>query len=145
MKAMMSWSDTLSVGDPEIDEQHRTLIRLLNEAYDAMLECRSREVTGRLLGDLAAYTRLHFRYEERYFGQFDESRRDSHLRAHAALERHLAGLIERHEAGGENVVMDIVTFMRDWILNHVMKTDSQYRPFIRAAGHLKEAGEAPHE
>ncbi len=142
MKAMMSWSDMLSVGEPEIDEQHRSLIRLLNEAYEAMLDQCPRETTGRLLEDLDAYTRLHFRYEERYFGQFDESMRDSHLRAHAALERRLAALRGRHAAGEPNVILHVVTFMRDWILNHVMKTDSRYRPFIQAAGHLPEADQS---
>ncbi len=34
--SLMEWNEKLSVGVPSIDEQHKKLVAMLNELYDAM-------------------------------------------------------------------------------------------------------------
>lgn len=130
MKAMMSWSDTMSVGDPEIDEQHRTLFSLLNELYVAFLEGTAHDRLGMLFDDLASYTRLHFRNEEIYFEQFGYPELEAHVAAHAALTQKLAAFRERYGHGEEDLTIEMIHFLRDWILGHIMQMDFRYRPFF---------------
>jgi len=130
MKAMMSWSDTLSLGDPEIDEQHRTLIGLLNGLYDALLDGSARQRLALLISDLTAYTRLHFQNEERYFEQFGYPELEAHARAHKELTDRLSVFKDRHERGEEDLTIEMLRFLGDWIIGHVMQMDMRYRSFF---------------
>ena len=130
MKAMMSWSDTLSLGDPEIDEQHRTLIGLLNGLYDALLDGSARQRLDLLISDLTAYTRLHFQNEERYFEQFGYPELEVHARAHKELTDRLSAFRERHERGEEDLTIEMLRFLGDWVIGHVMQMDMKYRSFF---------------
>ena len=38
MEKFISWNDKISVGIQEIDEQHKRLVALINNLYDAMVE-----------------------------------------------------------------------------------------------------------
>ena len=130
MKAMMVWSETLSVGDPELDEQHRVLIGLLNGLYEGLTDGSAPDVTVRLIEDLFAYTRLHFGNEERYFDQFRYEERDSHMKAHRALEEKLMQYRNRLDAGEGGMAFELLNFLRDWIIGHIMQVDSRYRSFF---------------
>lgn len=57
---LLTWNDSFSVGVRAIDSQHSTLVAILNELYDAMMQGHAKEVTGPLLHKLIKYTREHF-------------------------------------------------------------------------------------
>ena len=61
---LISWNDTLSVGIPTIDAQHRKLVDTLNDLHSAMLSGNARQITGSILAKLLEYTRQHFASEE---------------------------------------------------------------------------------
>ena len=61
---LLEWTEELSVGVPSIDEQHKVLIRLLNELFDATQAERGQTLLGKVLNELADYTVYHFQYEE---------------------------------------------------------------------------------
>ncbi len=130
MKAMMSWSETLSLGDPEIDEQHRTLFALLNGLYNALLDGSARQRQSLLISDLTAYTRLHFQNEERYFEQFGYPELEVHARAHKELTDRLSTFRDRHERGEADLTFELLQFLGDWIIGHVMQMDMRYRSFF---------------
>lgn len=130
MKAMMSWSETLSLGDPEIDEQHRTLFALLNGLYNSLLDGSARQRQSLLFSDLTAYTRLHFQNEERYFEQFGYPELEAHARAHKELTDRLSVFRRRYEAGEADLTLELLRFLGDWIIGHVMQMDMRYRSFF---------------
>ncbi len=130
MKAMMSWSEVLSVGDLELDEQHRTLFGMMNDLYDSVSTGTSNGLMSRLLDDLLAYTRLHFRNEERYFDQFRYGEREAHMQAHRVLEHKVMEYRVRFTDGDAGIAMELLGFMRDWIIGHIMQVDSRYRSFF---------------
>ncbi len=67
---LVEWSDTLSIGIPEIDDQHRVLIDLLNQLHAAIREQRGRAECGEILERLIEYTRVHFATEESVMSVF---------------------------------------------------------------------------
>jgi hemerythrin len=68
--AMVTWNDNLSVNVAEIDLQHKKLVGLINELFDAMKIGKGKDVTGKILDGLISYTATHFTQEERYFDKF---------------------------------------------------------------------------
>ena len=61
---LLEWNENLSVGVPSIDKQHKALLGLLNELFDATQAGRGQVVLGKVLKELADYTVYHFQYEE---------------------------------------------------------------------------------
>ena len=45
----MTWKDSMSVGVPSIDEQHKKLVGMLNELFEGMNVGKGKEVLGRIL------------------------------------------------------------------------------------------------
>ena len=64
MGRFVEWSDELSVGVEEIDEQHKVLVGLVNEMHEAIHQRHGSEVVQEILAKLADYTRIHFAVEE---------------------------------------------------------------------------------
>ena len=46
--ALITWNDTLSVNVEEIDQQHRTLIAMINELNEAMKLGKGKDVLGKI-------------------------------------------------------------------------------------------------
>lgn len=57
---LIEWSDELSVGIQEIDEQHKALVGLVNDMHDAIQQHHGSEVTSDILQRLAEYTKNPF-------------------------------------------------------------------------------------
>jgi hypothetical protein len=59
----LEWDDYMSVGVPEIDEQHRNLIAAINRLYEVVMKGDLREMHSarqKALDDLDEYVRHHF-------------------------------------------------------------------------------------
>ena len=83
--ALINWSDNLSVNVAEIDLQHKKLISMVNELNEAMLVGRGKDVLGKIISGLAAYTATHFKTEETYFARFGYPETAEHNKEHAAF------------------------------------------------------------
>ncbi len=58
--ALMEWTDKLSVGVAALDEDHKKLVGMVNELYDAMLAGHGKEKLGRILDGLVQYHQVPF-------------------------------------------------------------------------------------
>jgi hemerythrin len=67
---LIKWKDVFSVKVSEVDNQHKKLIGLINQLYDAMRVGKGREVLGSVLTELVNYTIYHFSTEERLFREY---------------------------------------------------------------------------
>lgn len=130
----IEWSDGLSVGIEEIDAQHREVVRLINELGEAMRLGKSREVLGRVLDGLVAYTRVHFATEEAYFRQFEYEGRAEHEKAHAAFIEKVAEFRKGFEEGRVGLSIRMMSFLGDWLVDHIQGTDREYAPAFRKKG-----------
>ena len=85
--ALMTWTDKLSVGVGVIDDDHKKLVGMVNELYDAMQAGHGKEKLGRILDDLVKYTKFHFAREEKFFAETGYPAAGPHKQQHEALTR----------------------------------------------------------
>ena len=78
------WDDNFNTGLPTVDEQHRNLVRLLNDLAGQVAFKSDDLVLDRLFDELADYTVYHFTSEEAIWREFlnDDEHEVAH-RAHA--------------------------------------------------------------
>ena len=123
---MIDWIDCLSVGVPELDEDHKALIGLVNQYADAVAKQNTLEI-HEVFRELENYTNYHFRHEEDLMEQCGFAGLADHRKQHEALTAKLKAYQEEvlwgSMAGDE---AEIRTFLQSWLFCHVMREDYLY-------------------
>ncbi len=132
---LLEWNENLSVGVPSIDEQHKVLLRLLNELFDATQAGRGQVVLGKVLKELDDYTGYHFQYEESLFAQTGYSAAQGHIKQHGDLIRLVQVLRQNYEDGAREILSeDLSKFLRSWLYTHIMGSDKKFGPHLVSMG-----------
>lgn len=132
--AVMTWSETYSVGSATIDSDHRILIDLINQLHDAMDTGQSRDVVGSVVNVLAEYVEQHFRREERLMVDIGYPHAHDHAADHRRLEKKVCRIRDRWLAGDRAALdAEVMTFLGSWLQDHILGTDRSYRPWIDAS------------
>ena len=132
--ALFEWSEDYSVGIPSIDAQHQQLVVLINELHDGMLSGITTERVEAVLHGLVEYTAYHFGYEERLFAEHDYPAAEGHADAHDRLIDQVLDFKRRYDAGEASLNMELMVFLKDWLIGHVLGSDMAYGSHLAAAG-----------
>jgi hemerythrin len=120
------WSDAYSVGIPQIDTQHKGLIRLINELHTAMAAGQGKQVLGKILDELVRYTEIHFTYEENMLRQGGYSKLAAHNSAHQKLTRQVMELRDKYRASKLTLTLEVMQFLKSWLGDHILIHDQAY-------------------
>ncbi|OGR35092.1 MAG: hypothetical protein A2051_13585 [Desulfovibrionales bacterium GWA2_65_9] len=131
---LMQWSDDLSVGVRLIDEQHKVLVGLVNELHAAMRAHKSDTVLVGVVQRLKEYTVKHFGQEEEYFDRYGYPDTAAHKAAHAKLVQQVLDFEAGLKSGKAKVTMEIMRFLKDWLVGHIQGTDKKYSAFLNGKG-----------
>ena len=132
---LMTWNDTFSVGVPSIDREHKRLIELVNELYDAVSANQAKEKLGHVLDGLISYTATHFKTEERYFDQTQYPAATAHRKEHEDLTHQVLEVQRRFKSGETGTLsMEVMNFLKRWLVNHIQGSDKKYGPHLVAKG-----------
>jgi len=132
--AFYEWSDKLTVDVKAFDEQHKKLIKLINDLHDAMSKGKGREVLGGVLKELITYTLTHFKNEEKVLQQYNYPNYALHLKEHEALAVKATALSADFEKRQLTLSMEVMNFLKDWLNHHILETDKQYGAFFKEKG-----------
>ncbi|MBF0628091.1 MAG: bacteriohemerythrin [Magnetococcales bacterium] len=128
------WTDRLMTGIHDVDEDHKKLVAMVNQIHRLLKESAGSEDVGKVIHELAAYTQFHFAREERMFDQFGYPDTASHKEKHLRLLNDVTGLMQKFAAGDFAAPMDLLTFAKAWLIEHIMGTDMRFGPFLREKG-----------
>ena len=132
--ALVAWSDKLSVGVKSIDEQHTILFNTINDLHAAMMKGQSKAVVGDLLRTLLSYTRFHFDAEEAMMAKANYPSLPTHRIKHRELTKQVESFVARYEKGDITVSNHLLSFLSDWLTNHIQGADKEYVPFMNEHG-----------
>lgn len=135
--ALITWEEKYSVNIRDIDDQHKKLFNLLNILYDAMSVGRGNDVLGRVLSELIDYTVYHFDAEERLFQKHGYPEYIQHKKEHDNMAKQAVELREKFNLGVDGMISaEVLIFLKNWLLNHIMVTDKKYASFLNGKGVL---------
>ncbi len=132
--AFFPWTDAYSTGIREVDTQHRKLVELLNELYEAMYVGQGREALGLILSGLLQYTRTHFRTEERLMQSHGFPEYPEHREIHEKMAARVMDLQTAFEQNRISNPIQISNFLKDWLQKHILGTDMKYAEFLKRKG-----------
>lgn len=119
------WDEKLSVGDAEIDSQHKNLIAMVNRLSD---EQDSNEIKQMVL-EMFKYTRAHFKKEEDLFIKISFPTYKRHTEIHNNLITKL-GEINQESLETREGKENFKQFLYDWLINHIMNEDMEYKKYL---------------
>ena len=128
------WNDSYSVGIKSIDEEHKNLLRLINNLHSAVRYYTGEEFERRALSELMDYTKIHFAREEELMKKYQFPGYADHKRQHDEMAASAQRMVERYERDALGAMDEISTFLRDWLINHINGTDQEYSEFLTSKG-----------
>jgi len=129
----IAWRESLAIGVPEIDSQHKELLAHFDRLLKACENGMGKEELQRLLGFLDDYVIKHFSDEEaiqrkqRYPGYADhKSEHDGFIARIKELREEIAadGIAVHHVTETNNLLLK-------WLVNHITKRDGELGAFLR--------------
>ena len=124
--AFIQWSDNLSVGNIQMDNQHKKLVAMINDLHDAMSHGKGTEVIGKIINDLTNYTVVHFQDEERLMATAGFPDLDAHTIIHEQFVKKVAQVKKDFQSGRTAISVEIITFLKNWLTDHIQKIDKEY-------------------
>lgn len=132
--AGIEWSEELSTCIPEIDEQHQTLVDMINTLDEAIAEGHGLEVVERLLLGLRHYAKTYFATEERLFDEHGYPDAVQHEEQHARFFQQIDEIDQELLRGSEAQLLELLGFMVRWLFGHMKGTDQEYVEFLLLHG-----------
>jgi len=139
---LITWSDTFSCGIKLIDNQHKSLVNLVNEMFNHVSgdEEQEREYFKRVIIEAVKYIKSHFATEEKIMIATKFSGYSNHKRAHDQFIATVASHISNFTAKKRFSLYSFTNFLKNWVLSHIAVMDKQYFVYIRKIATTKADG-----
>lgn len=147
MEAPLKWTEAFSVGHEELDEEHRRLMKAVNDICDAYRTRQSSNFVHSLLKALERETEKHLQHENAVMLEIcadTEQPVSGKIKAmtYRAIEEHIAEH-ERNQIRLRNIMrvaspnsVSATSFLcmelRQWFLDHAVKYDSRLKTIFQA-------------
>lgn len=136
---MFEWKEEFSVNVGKVDEQHQELFRLGTELYGLIRSMSEDfdhydEIMG-VIDQLADYTEYHFESEEGMMRDKGYPKLYSHIKQHETFVAKVRSIrTDEVDLRQKKVGMDLIVFIANWIENHILVTDMQYKEYMNERG-----------
>jgi len=127
---IITWNDNYSVGIKSIDEQHQKLVQYLQDLDIAIVQKNEKVILHKILHDLYEYIDFHFQTEEKYFRSVNYPETEQHLIEHVNFMRKVNEFVQDYESGNTDISIEIMSFLVDWLINHICGTDRKYSRYL---------------
>lgn len=123
----------METGHPQIDAEHREIIRQLDELKSAIDAGAGRERTVELITILHRYALGHFAHEEAHMIRVHCPLRTANCAAHAEFAQKMAGWLDLLTFSGTPVslVLEVHRESIGWIERHILHVDCGLRGCAR--------------
>ncbi|MDT3700179.1 MAG: bacteriohemerythrin [Thermincola sp.] len=132
--AYITLDEKYSVGVKEIDLQHQKLVELINSLHDAMKEGKGKDVLARVIQELVKYAASHFATEEKYMTKFNYPGYSAHKAEHEKFVKQVVDFQKDFDSGKAVMTLEVMSFLKDWLVKHILGTDKKYTSFFNEHG-----------
>lgn len=131
---LITWDKSYSVSVRKFDEQHQKLFALLNALHAAMQKGQGQAMVQETVRELNTYTLTHFRAEEEALRKANYPGLAAHQAEHQKFIAQVSQFVEQLKAGKAASSITILTFLKDWLANHIRQTDRSYAAYLNSQG-----------
>ena len=126
---IVSWQKEYSVGNEQIDDEHKVFVKIIGRIHDAAIQKKSIEDIRRILRELETYAVFHFVSEENIMIDSAFPELEEHKKEHKKLLNTLEEKIKK-VTSNEEEPRTLVYFLVNWFIEHTTNRD------LKLAKHL---------
>lgn len=141
IKHPILWNESMIIDDGEIDQDHKTLLELLNRCLETPPQESFHEYLHLIVNQLSKYTQYHFKREEALMQSIKYPYFKNHREVHQLLISKLNMAI--NTMNDEKLHDWLANFLYDWLIDHIMLMDKAFSHFIKnnSNSNLKESND----
>ncbi|MDD2542071.1 MAG: bacteriohemerythrin [Desulfuromonadaceae bacterium] len=128
------WNADFILGVQQFDEHHHHLVDLLNQAYDDFIAGAGSDSINKILDELVDYATYHFAAEEHWMSEMSYPMFDEHRAEHNRFSSRVAEMLKDCNGDRMSLWLEVMTFLNNWLTNHILKSDARYGHYIAAKG-----------
>ena len=128
------WEDIYNTSIASIDTQHKVIIKILNELYEVVLVKKEESKLSDILNELVQYTVYHFQEEEKMFEKHTFVEEEEHKIEHQKFIDKVEQFGKMLESRKDFLAIDLIDFLKDWLIEHIMITDQKYVVYFKNKG-----------
>jgi len=136
---LIVWDDSMSIGVPQIDAQHKQLFILANDVARTLERGFDKESIQMDLGILCNYAVEHFAMEEALMDMDAYPDYDLHMSEHMQCTTKALDFLEAFSSDKEVDMSEFLQFVTFWIRDHILNVDQGLGVFLRGRGQGGEA------
>jgi len=123
---------TVLVDDMDVD--HKRIFAYINEVHESIIGGAPAAAQARIFRELAAFTQEHFAREEALMERHGYPGLEPQKRAHTKLLNTVGGYADSLEAGRQINLVAVLSFLNNWLQEHILKMDRQYGDYFKEQG-----------
>ena len=129
------WDDVYSVGFEPIDNQHKELVKMINELFESCKQGTDEadKAFFQTIKRAVEYARNHFTDEVKYMLQVDFPGLSEHRKQHDDFMATVIKVMHEFDEG-KTTPIELAQFLKKWLLNHIAISDKQYAPYLAKLG-----------
>ncbi|MDR0466997.1 MAG: bacteriohemerythrin [Deltaproteobacteria bacterium] len=130
---MITLTSDLETGVAKIDEQHRELVKRLNEAMTIGIKVFTTEETQKTIDFLGEYVIKHFNDEEALQRQSKYDKYEWHKGLHQEFIGEFKKLKDEFAANGPSAkfTVGLNTTLANWIVKHIKSVDVEFGKYYK--------------
>ncbi len=126
-----NWTTEFSVNNDLIDAQHKMIFEYANNLHESIQTGRSKEIVDDIVSKLLNYSQNHFADEEKLMRECQYPDIANHLAEHEKFIAKVSDYRDNFNLTSRMTAIDILNFLKEWLVNHILVTDKKYAPFIK--------------
>ncbi|AEF95672.1 bacteriohemerythrin [Methanotorris igneus] len=135
MKEIIKWDKSLETGIRAFDEEHKFLVKTLNEIYNLLEKGNKDEAKNILKKRVVEYAAKHFKHEEEIMEKYGYPNLERHKKTHEIFVKTvIEKLLPEIEKGSEEDFRSALSFLVGWLTMHIGKPDKDYGEWFKEKG-----------
>ena len=125
-----NWNDSYLLGIPMIDNQHKNFFVILDN-LETLNQKQEKSEMHSLINELQNYVIYHFKTEEDLMVKSQSPNIDLHVMEHELFRKKVEEFHHSYYNNNEELLNEMISFMRKWLLIHISGTDAEYADSIK--------------
>lgn len=135
----MEWDQKFSVDIEEVDIYQQKMFELFNQLIELKENKKDAKECINLISEINEASKQYFTIEERILKKNKYPDFSTHAKAHREFTKRSISLRREIAEDIENLTIDVIIELRQWLINHIESLDSLYVPFIRITNYIEES------
>ena len=130
-KNYVVWDESYSVGVDIIDEQHKSLVNMVNTlfSYCKLGDEHADIAYLKAINSAMEYAKTHFTEEEKHLRMADYPKLEEHIKEHESFVAEIVKSVKLFETGKATPIK-MAEFLKNWLLKHIAVSDKECAPYL---------------